>query len=744
MPAVTAAAVAEAVTQVGEALDEKVSAAEQAHEGAVTAAGTAAAEATAEVGALLDGKVTAAEEARSGAAEKAGAATTQAGLASTDRTATEAARDAAIAAGVVVGTYASTAAGLAAVAEGATFWAPSGADTLQQYTKTGGAAVPVAGNAMPTAAAISGINSALGMPQGFGNRSPQSGNTTVGSTNYFLCSNAILSDGLITKLHVYAQTAGSVFLAVYRPPAGVAAATGVTLTRLVNQAIDVSSGLNVLDVSVEVQAGDLLGISGSGILRFDNTLSGDGPRFYSVTDANTPTLSALISDYKWDFGFTVTPKNTAETGVAIAISGVKSDVDFLLTHIAAPQSLGIATPSSGTNTSTSGNVILGATPVAQDNTLTQIRLFAQVDGEITTLVYRPPSGVDPEAGVVVSNAYSQTLSVVSGINEIAVSIPVKQRDLIGIVGSGILRWDAAQTGGGFRYRSVSATGAITLGSLSSDVAWQFGFTLSGGIIGAAAAALKPTIGYILAWGVGQSNLAGRGTSPSSFVIEAGRSFKFDPVTSALAHLADPTGTDATAQTGRSSVGPALAQAVLEATGGRIGVIFVNTAIGGTSISTWQTGGSSWTAAVEKWEDAIASAVALGLNVVGCCGVMIHGETDAAAALSPATYKSGVLSLLSQMRAETGCDDLPLIITQIGIDTDVPESAGYAAIRAAQAELARAGNGIFMAHAGAKNFGTRGLMVDDLHYNAQGLDEVGGALGIVVASRGVGLRPSGMD
>jgi hypothetical protein len=158
VPAVTSAAVTEALAQVGAELDEKVSAAEQAREGAVTAAGTAAAEAAAEVEVLLDGKVTAAEDARSAAEGSAGAAATQAGLASAAKTAAETARDASIAAGVVVGAYASTAAGIAAVAEGAKFWAPS-ADglTLQQYTKTGGAAVAVTGNAISTETATARI-----------------------------------------------------------------------------------------------------------------------------------------------------------------------------------------------------------------------------------------------------------------------------------------------------------------------------------------------------------------------------------------------------------------------------------------------------------------------------------------------------------------------------------------------------------------------------------------------------------
>lgn len=112
VPATTALAVTEAVDQVAAALDAKIVLADAAQYGAEIA------------------------EAGSEAA----------------KTAAEAVRDATIAAAIVANAYPTTTAGLAAVAEGATFWALVGTDTIQQYTKTGGAAVAVAGNAMATAA----------------------------------------------------------------------------------------------------------------------------------------------------------------------------------------------------------------------------------------------------------------------------------------------------------------------------------------------------------------------------------------------------------------------------------------------------------------------------------------------------------------------------------------------------------------------------------------------------------------
>ena len=255
---------------------------------------------------------------------------------------------------------------------------------------------------------------------------------------------------------------------------------------------------------------------------------------------------------------------------------------------------------------------------------------------------------------------------------------------------------------------------------------------------------QDTDNFIVVWGVGQSNLAGRGETLSAFDIPDARSYKYDGSTDTLVTLADPTGTDSTALSGggQSSVGPAMAHAVLSATNGRVGVIFVNTAIGGTSITTWQSGEPSWTAAVSKFTTAKAQIDALKLNVIGCIGVMIQGESDRL--MDPSTYKGLVLDLLAEMRAETGMPDFKLVLSQIGLNTTGSDAAGWAAIRSAQSELARENAEIIMAHTGAKYFDERGLMVDTLHYNTAGLDEIGGALGVAVAAYGIGATPAGLS
>ncbi|MEN5099550.1 sialate O-acetylesterase [Stenotrophomonas sp. TWI809] len=238
-------------------------------------------------------------------------------------------------------------------------------------------------------------------------------------------------------------------------------------------------------------------------------------------------------------------------------------------------------------------------------------------------------------------------------------------------------------------------------------------------------------------------MAGRGLTPSAYAISPGQGFKFDVAGNALVQLADPTGTDEIAQSGRSSVGPALAQAVLDATGGRFGVVLVNTAVGSSTISMWGPDGTSWLTALPMWNAAVADALAQKLNIVGCAAAVIHGETDAGLGTPPEVWKAGILSLRDRMRTATGLPALPFVMSQIGIDMDAPDSPAWAALRAAQSELARAGE-IILASRAAKHFGAREMMQDRLHYNARGLDEIGSALGQALANVALGAAPVGFD
>jgi hypothetical protein len=623
------------------------------------------------------------------------------------------------------------------------------------YEVQSGAWVRVADTGLAGKASISLLDGVVGLPYTRGVLSPESGTTTQGSSNSILNSSPVNGDGFITQARVFAQVDGNINVTIYRPPEGVEATTGVTVTRVYNVQYPVVAGVNVIDLDVAVQKGDLVGMAGNGILRFDTGKTGGGQRYYGVS-GNSATLGSFAPDVEWQLGFSFVQTNfDDDTAIGAALTSLESS---FIDSVGNQAIRGTDEPSIGNATTTGTTVVLDASPVPVNSIVSTVVAQAAADGDMFLHVFRPFGGS-------VNRVHKITLSLTEGLNSVDVSaqgIDVRKGDLVGMSGAGVMRRTSDTQD--FVFYAVADLNSVTLGSTSDSSRFEWRIEIGVDFsketpIGAEVAALRsdvdqissgfgsflPTRGYVLVWGVGQSNLAGRDVNPSQFTIAENRSYKYDHSTTSLVTLADPTGTDSTAQSGsgRSSVGPALAQAVLEATRGRIGVIFVNTAIGGTSIASWQDGQSSWTASLTKWNNTLTDIDAKKLNIVGSCGVMMQGENDAANETDPATYKAGVLGLLSQMQAETGMDDFKLILAQTGINTTGSTSASYAAIRNAQAELARENPDILMAHSRAKHFVDDGFYIDTLHYSIEGLDEIGGAFGAAIVSNAIGSRPTGI-
>lgn len=255
---------------------------------------------------------------------------------------------------------------------------------------------------------------------------------------------------------------------------------------------------------------------------------------------------------------------------------------------------------------------------------------------------------------------------------------------------------------------------------------------------------RETKQFILVWVVGQSNGAGRGTSLSEYTIEAGRGYKWDDAGNALADLADPTGNDTQAVTnGYSSFGPALGYSVLDQSSGAVGVIIVNSCVGGTSIGgNWGDGDATWNAAKVMFDDAVAAINTAGHDIIGCVGAISLGEQDASLGTTEAAFEAGLLDLWSRMQTHTGMGGrFSLLMAQTGQLT-TGDTAAYQAIRKAQADVARDNSGVVMAHSRAKKFPDDGLMEDTVHYSTAGLDEIGWALGFA-APVGIGSRPDGL-
>ena len=251
-----------------------------------------------------------------------------------------------------------------------------------------------------------------------------------------------------------------------------------------------------------------------------------------------------------------------------------------------------------------------------------------------------------------------------------------------------------------------------------------------------------TTSYVLVWAVGQSNGAGRGRTPSEFTIEIGRGYKYD-TTAGITHLVEPTGLDSLAQdNGYTSFASGAAAGVLAATGGRVGVIFVNSCVGATTIEDWGSGTPVWAGAQGQMDAALAQLEAQQFNIVGAISVFCQGEGNIGS--TKAVYKAGVLDLFSRVQSHLALPRLKTLIVQTGTN-DTGDNSGFQMIRQAQTEIANESDGsIIMAHAGARYFPDRDLMFDDLHYTTQGYDEIGSALGAAVAAYGIGLRPPVLD
>ncbi|WWO60454.1 esterase [Stenotrophomonas phage SOVA965] len=609
--------------------------------------------------------------------------------------------------------------------------------------------------------------------QFLGNSSPAPGSGASSNANFILSSTPA-RNGKLNSLSLNARIAGTVNVGVYRAVNGPPAVPGSALIRVATIPLSVAMGSNSIDLSsqaVNVQSGDLIGLSGNGIVSYTTTPAG-GPRYYSVS-GQTPTLGNLINDNRWEFGIGVEFSYSTETPIGEELSSVteevrspvsgldtkasKDDVDKALGSNL--QRIANNSPQVGTPYA-SGATIVCTTPVNVSDKITKLKIGSAIASSGSLVVYRPPQGVAPAPGVTVTRILVHPIQLVAGVNIITGNalpdLVLLPGDIIGISANGALTYTTVSAGGP-RYYQVSGATA-TLGNPINDNRWEWGvevgieFSNENPLFPAVidyvnqktadVQSWEPTNSFILVVINGQSLAAGRALNPSKFNIPEGRSYKWNP-TDGIVTLTDPTGTDTTALTGRSSIGPAIANAVLVATNGKVGVIIINTAIGSTTVNNWRTGGSAWNATIPKWDSAIADIISKKLNVIGTAGVVLLGETDANNGTSANTYRSGLLDLRNNMRLKLGIPNMPLIMSQLGINTDDPTSQSWNAIRSVQSELARNGE-IILAYRRAKYFGELGWMIDNLHPNEIANDEVGGALGQSILAYALGTAPIEFD
>ena len=231
---------------------------------------------------------------------------------------------------------------------------------------------------------------------------------------------------------------------------------------------------------------------------------------------------------------------------------------------------------------------------------------------------------------------------------------------------------------------------------------------------------------------GQSNAVGQGNKDSSEVPPRGKAFEYRYSDNSLVPLIDPFGEEALnfQKANKGSIGPAFAKRLNETSGSEI--VLLSAARGGAScfykaelkgMGTWDTTGQ-----MRLFDSAVLKAKAArkktGLSLQGI--IWLQGERDANAInnkqVTPAEYKAALISLINRFRQslKSSC---PFYIVQTGYYTGFPQE-GFDAVRKAQEEVAASMKEVYVAYSATNSFKEKGWMHDAIHYNQQGLNDIG--------------------
>jgi len=191
-------------------------------------------------------------------------------------------------------------------------------------------------------------------------------------------------------------------------------------------------------------------------------------------------------------------------------------------------------------------------------------------------------------------------------------------------------------------------------------------------------------------------------------------------------IADPVG-GATS----GSAWPSLAQKWHDLTGRRA-VVF-EAAFGGSGLIAGVGGTTNWTTGVQRTvaaglsTDAQTWITARGLTLGKCYVVWAQGEQDAIAingtTITGAIYETSLATLFDYLDANIPQVD-GFLISSLGKLVDGTFDAGHTEIRGAQVNVATARADTHIAFDRAQYFVAESKMIDNVHYNQAGLNEMG--------------------
>ncbi len=236
---------------------------------------------------------------------------------------------------------------------------------------------------------------------------------------------------------------------------------------------------------------------------------------------------------------------------------------------------------------------------------------------------------------------------------------------------------------------------------------------------------------------GQSNARGRADVNSSIQPGAyAQEYQYN--LDRLVAVADPVGVNELSFEAANigSFVPAFTQSYHEAS--RLDLVIVHAAKGGSALlpaadignGNWSSSGVHFGNALFKTTDAIKKSNVSLSGIIWAQGEN-EGLTDGA--VTAAQYKTALVDLIARFRAEYG--PVPFFIVEIGpytLNSSIDDA--FSAIRGVQREVAAEDPLTFIGYNKTENFVSLGFMKSDgIHYNIQGLEDIGADLGSAVYS-----------
>ena len=239
----------------------------------------------------------------------------------------------------------------------------------------------------------------------------------------------------------------------------------------------------------------------------------------------------------------------------------------------------------------------------------------------------------------------------------------------------------------------------------------------------------------LAFFMGQSNMAGRGTAALAPLVPPGMGWEYKAVSAphCLTPMIEPFGLGEDRPGGVYEPGKKTGSLVSAFTCAftaitRQPLVGLSCAKGGSAIGEWVPG-------TAYYRDAVSRAAACrrwlsrnGYQVERCFMVWCQGCTDGDLHTPPELYRAETARFLRSFMGECGVEVCFLI--PIGNHRDDP--ALYAPIRSAQYTLAAREEKVVVVGEQFQTFASQGLMKDEFHYLQQGYDLVGAEAGTQAA------------